>query len=1813
MQTVATPLRYVRNVIYTLLLCLLAQISLLAQEHRSPFKLTTFESNTEVVRSVPLPNRFTSYQLDIDKFKEVLSNAPKRFETATSTLHIKLPQYDGSIGNFQVWESPVLSEQLGKKYSTFHSYYIQDANNPEMAGRIDIINQGVFIYINNTVIGNTYLEPYNSNKPTQYISYQAKDLGTEEQHADFSCGTERHEHELKEQISRTVTNLNPDCQLRRYRLAVSATGEYTQWYGGQVSDAMGKLMVLVSRTNFVFERAMSITFEVIDNNDALIFTNPETDPFNNEDKFDLMHENHTITNDIIGTENYDLGIVVGIVGGGVANIQSVCVDTNKGQASAGSTWYPEGYPLEATFIHEIGHKFGASHSFNNYCGGSRTSATAYEPGSGSSLMSYAGACAPSITYPRDFYFHPANVEQISDYVLNTISCAELVPVASVPPTPIASLDKALPTNTAFELTGLTNNTSVDPALYLWAQMDKELAIAPPLPTNFQGPSFRVYNPIATSTRSFPKVECILDSESSTDCHWEVVPSVARNMSFYFTAYNMNQGLACPAIDDVNLQFVSTGSSFAVTYPNGGEHFIINTQTQIEWNVAATDLAPINGQNVDIWLSTDGGHNFDILLAENYPNTGQATVNLPAVHSTECRIKIKGNNHYFFDLSDEDFSIGNAPDFTLTSLESSVQSYCGEVPNTFVYEINVNAENGFAQQVSFPAADGSNSVTISPSIVIPPATITVQVAGEWANNNQQFEITGTNGNISRSITLSIENTNGIPAVPQLTYPFENALTTATELNLSWSAIANATHYEVEIAENPNFSNLYYSATTDNVTHFISELPLLSTYYWRVRSVNACGTSAWSALSAFKTKNRVCSTYESVNTPRPIAEDDYADAFARVTVEDNFEISKAKISQLDITHSHIGDLSGYLISAEGTVLNLFYRPGYPTFSTGCMGDGMSISLYDDAPQTNEELRNTCNPVPPTIGIEGAFQAKDSLSTLIGENSQGQWLLNINDLSSQDGGEVTSVILELCRDDIQPVNDLAISSTTLQNQQFETSVINGNVLQLSEAEGSFQIISLPTKGTLLLNGNAVNIGTSFSVNEVNNGNFTYVQNGIQADADGFYIDAKNTTGEWSGIHYFNIEITNAAAIATANITQTINCASGNNGAINIDVIQGYPPYTYSLDGENYQSMNTFTGLGAGDYTIYVKDAANNVVQSNALNLSEPTPITASIVVNEQDIIVEANGGTATYTYSLDGINFQNENVLQTTQDGSYTVIVRDANGCTFETNVTVNNIISNLEITQEINCTDSTNAALAVAIQNGIPPFQYKLNEGAYQESNEFTNLGAGSYTVQILDGTNTTYQTSTVEITNPQPMLVTTEAEGYLITINVENDQAPFQYSVNGNPFTTENSFSTAPLNAYTVIVQNAAGCTQEIDINVDIVPPTIANVSTENLSCYNSADGSIIVEGEFGVAPYTYSLNGNDFQASNEFSISAAGTYTVQVRDAGGFLSDTLSTTITAPAQIQMSALSEDGNIVVFAEDGTGTYTYSMDNENYQESNVFNAIENGIYTLYVRDENGCVKQITYIHTANSLDSAAQTSTVNSCNEDAYLSVDVCITGGIAPYILNETPPADSIEIIENIDCEMHYILHYNHIDTSKIQILTTDYTGAQFTNVVTIHYSETLSIAHSFDEDNLTVFAVTGNAPFEFSIDGENYQEDGYFPDLEEGTYTIWATDANGCSDQIEVILELVDTNDNNEVTLAPLFYSVYPNPANDFIVFNWKEKSNTPTIVSIFNAAGKEVCTLSTTTQEALKIDISSFANGFYGIQVRQGDRFSFEKLVVLK
>ena len=497
------------------------------------------------------------------------------------------------------------------------------------------------------------------------------------------------------------------------------------------------------------------------------------------------------------------------------------------------------------------------------------------------------------------------------------------------------------------------------------------------------------------------------------------------------------------------------------------------------------------------------------------------------------------------------------------------------------------------------------------------------------------------------------------------------------------------------------------------------------------------------------------------------------------------------------------------------------------------------------------------------------------------------------------------------------------------------------------------------------------------------------------------------------------------TANATSTATSCSGvNNGTITVTPTTGTAPYQYSLDGAASQSSNVFTNVSAGTHNIIVTDATG--CSSSPINVtvaagSAPTGTATSTPascngVNNGTITVTPTTGTAPYQYSLDGLTNQTSNVFTNVAAGNHVVVFTDANGCVSSNiNVTVAAVanVTASATSTPTSCPGVNNGTITVTASNGTAPYQYSLNGGAYQSSNTFVNLAPGTYTVVVRDINTCTSNTVSVTVAAGAGVTGTATstatscngASNGTVTVTPNNGASPYQYSLDGGAFQASNVFINVAAGPHTIVFTDAAGCSSStINVTVAAGAPLTAGINQTNVTCNGLSNGSITVNVNApGTAPFQYSLDNVTFQASNTFTGLAAGTYTVYFRD-GQNCTGTQTVTITQPAALALSVGTQNvlcngqsnGVITVTGSGGTSPYQYSLNGTTYKSSNTFN-VAAGTYTVYIRDNNGCVQtQSNVVITEPAALTASATTQNATCNGGNDGVITVNAGGGTVSY-------------------------------------------------------------------------------------------------------------------------------------------------------------------------------------------------------------------------
>lgn len=443
---------------------------------------------------------------------------------------------------------------------------------------------------------------------------------------------------------------------------MAATGEYTSFHGGTVPQGMAAIVTAMNRVSGIYERDVAIRMTLVANNDLVVYTNASTDPYTNNNGFTMLGQNQANLDAVIGSANYDIGHVFSTGGGGVAWLGVPCL---SGQKASGVTGLPNpiGDPYYVDFVaHEMGHQWGANHTFNGTTGacsgGNRWGPTAYEPGSGSTIMAYAGICAPqNLQIYSDDYFHRVSLDEIVSYSTagSGNTCAVVTSTGNAAPIVDAGQSYTIPASTPFALTGSATDPNGHPLTYCWEEFDKGPAGHPNTPSG-NAPTFRSFDPVTSSTRSFPKIS---DLVNNTQTIGEKLPTYSRTMNFKLTVRD-NQANGGGVDDDVmTVEVVDTTGPFLVTAPNTIVTWTGSGPHSVAWDVAGTAAAPIGCGLVDILLSTNGGVTFSEILVSETPNDGSEGVFPVVTDTTAARVKVACSDNIFFDISNQSFTIVGA--------------------------------------------------------------------------------------------------------------------------------------------------------------------------------------------------------------------------------------------------------------------------------------------------------------------------------------------------------------------------------------------------------------------------------------------------------------------------------------------------------------------------------------------------------------------------------------------------------------------------------------------------------------------------------------------------------------------------------------------------------------------------------------------------------------------------------------------------------------------------------------------------------------------------------------------------------------------------------------------------------------------------------------------------------------------------------------------------------------------------------------------------------------------------------------------------
>ncbi len=660
-------------------------------------------------------------KLNFLAFQDLQKSIPAQF-TSNAPI-ISLPNPDGILEYFQVFEQTILPEKLAAKYPNIKTYTAINIANKAIVAKIDYTNFGFHAMVNNGA--NTYfIDPVTNINSGFYMSYYKKHAIKPLQDR-MQCMQQDEQPSIEPNPIDIANELPPITGVHArengaikstYRLALACTGEYANAVGGATptkASVLSAMVTSVNRVSGIYELEYATHLNLIEGNDTLIFMDGSTDPYTNNSGGTMLGQNKITIDSIIGIPNYDIGHVFSTGGGGIASLASVCNNNNKARGVTGSS-NPVGDPFDVDYVaHEMGHQFGGSHTFDaltSSCSGNRSSANAYEVGSGTTIQAYAGICGVNNVQPNsDPYFSIQSLNQMSAFITTNggSNCSVKDTSFNKPPI-IPSISKTynIPYLTYFEMDATASDADNDPISYCWEQFNRTTT-GKSWNANFTvNPLFRSFSPTKDNFRIFPDIKQCLKNQ------YKIIgqrsPDTTRKMTFKLAVRDVHNGYGSFSYTEDSLEvFVHQNPElFRVTSQDNANDTLAGLfEYDVQWQVAGTDTGIINTPLVDIFLSTDSGYTYTIPLATAVPNDGLQKVKMPNIDVAAARIKVKGLENIFFDLNDQAFAIKKT--VFPTGIRSEALSHIIVYPNPVLDNIqiqnitatvNVKLLNSFGQLV-----------------------------------------------------------------------------------------------------------------------------------------------------------------------------------------------------------------------------------------------------------------------------------------------------------------------------------------------------------------------------------------------------------------------------------------------------------------------------------------------------------------------------------------------------------------------------------------------------------------------------------------------------------------------------------------------------------------------------------------------------------------------------------------------------------------------------------------------------------------------------------------------------------------------------------------------------------------------------------------------------------------------------------------------------------------------------------------------------------------------------------------------------------
>lgn len=1204
-------------------LACISMISLSAQQNNLFFKAVSQDqvSMPETVQRSFYPTSYNTFQLNYPGVKAVLAAAPKEFtaEAKAGKCVISIPLGDGAYESFKIQEVAMLDAEAAAAFPDIHTYAGISTTDPRRTVRLSTTVRGFRAMVMEPDYSVSFVEPLAWGQTEYYISYKRTDsadrgLGKLRTGVDENGGMwfgDQEELFAPEEEYRGA-EIDP-LQLKIYRYCVATTGEFSQDHGGNKPEVFAAVTEYSNMVSAIFERDAAVRLQLIAASQNVVFLDPDTDPFFGQMVQDWMSQNPNVLNTYCNPLSHDVGHVYARYLGGSAigvagSLGNICKDSKGAGCSAGVGLGDYGSNFLVVIGQEVGHQMNGGHTWNR-CngGGGRHGTVAFEPGSGSTIMSYAGACgSDNVQGFSDLYYHAGSIHEFKLYYTFGGLCGSFMqtdnhePVVTLP----YQNNFTIPISTPFELDGSATDVDGDDLSYCWEEVDAGPEVPLGQPSG-NAAIFRTRLPVSVTNRYFPRLATVINNGSDIT---EQLPTYTRDLTFRLTARDNRPNGGGVGSADVAFKSYEEAGPFLVSYPNlNSAVWKVGEYEEVLWDVANTYNAPVSCKKVNVRLSTDGGLTYPVTLASNVENDGKQYVQVPDMVGTKLRVRVDAADNVFYDISNANFKIENPAQPSLTfGLENDGTTLC--LPDYFNTEILSAGILGYSDPITLDlvgsvppgAVPSFSSTTIQPG---ESATFSLDLSQVAVQGEFTFDIRGTSNGQEylRTVTLFLQR-NDFSGF-SLQTPANGTTNANLNQTLHWNYGLDADLYDIEFSTSPSFNTIIASRYATALDSF--KIPTLlqkgTAYFWRVRPINECGTHEWSDPYFFSTFAEDCRHFESNDLPKNLTANGTPTVQSDITVNQGGTISSITISKIDGFHSFFKDLEAHLVGPTGTDVLLWKD------RCGNFNGSFDFGLNDQSPNGF--------PCPPN-NTGNIYRPQDPLSPFIGQSSTGTWSLKLSDNEIGSGGTLEAFAIEFCAS-LTVTPPYLVNNVVMPIPSGTNRLISPDFLLVEDSDNThdqliFTMMTEPEDGLVHKNGNTMHAGDQFTQADIDNGLLRFFDYGVSTEPDGFYFMVTDQEGGFFGTPKFltqafvgtnNIQIASLDFMLYPNpATDVVQLAFGQalNGNTQIQLIDLAGRLVNNWSMKSNESAFSFNvgELPAGVYFVVVQNEEGRGLKKLVIN---------------------------------------------------------------------------------------------------------------------------------------------------------------------------------------------------------------------------------------------------------------------------------------------------------------------------------------------------------------------------------------------------------------------------------------------------------------------------------------------------------------------------------------------------------------------------------------------------------------------------------------